>query len=114
VGQPNLVAHNLGVDPTRTSFKPLTSHIREPALLRGETDLLLGYEITPEHHAHLSIAGPYLVQQGTEYGIGLPPGDPVIRQRVTAVLQQAVNDGTWARLYAQYLGTSVPTPPTPR
>lgn len=50
----------------------------------------------------------------TEYGIGLPPGDPLLRQRVTAVLQHAIDDGTWARLYAEYLGTPVPTPPVLR
>jgi ABC-type amino acid transport substrate-binding protein len=110
----DLIAHHLGVDPARTSFKPLTPRIREPALLRGETDLLLDYEITPEHSTHLDIAGPYLVQQDTEYGIGLPPHDPVIHQRITAVLRQAINDGTWAHLYTQYLPTPVPTPPTPR
>jgi ABC-type amino acid transport substrate-binding protein len=47
----------------------------------------------------------------TEYGIGLPPGDPLLRDRVTAVLRHAIADGTWARLYAQYLGTPVPDPP---
>ncbi|MBV9139894.1 MAG: transporter substrate-binding domain-containing protein [Pseudonocardiales bacterium] len=50
----------------------------------------------------------------TEYGIGLPPGDPLLRQRVTAVLRHAIDDGTWARLYAEYLGTPVPTPPVLR
>jgi ABC-type amino acid transport substrate-binding protein len=47
----------------------------------------------------------------TEYGIGLPPGDSLFRDRITAVLRQAIADGTWARLYAQYLGTPVPNPP---
>lgn len=47
----------------------------------------------------------------TEYGIGLPPGDPLLRERVTAVLQHEIDDGTWARLYAEYLGTPVPSPP---
>jgi glutamate transport system substrate-binding protein len=50
----------------------------------------------------------------TEYGVGLPPGDPVLRDRIGAVLRHAINDGTWARLYAQYLGSPVPTPPTLR
>lgn len=47
----------------------------------------------------------------TEYGIGLPPGDPVLHDRITAVLRRAIEDGTWARLYAEYLGTPVPSPP---
>ncbi|MGH3836803.1 MAG: transporter substrate-binding domain-containing protein [Pseudonocardiaceae bacterium] len=50
----------------------------------------------------------------TEYGIGLAPGDQVLRERVTAVLRHAIDDGTWARLHAQYLGTPVPSPPLPR
>jgi ABC-type amino acid transport substrate-binding protein len=47
----------------------------------------------------------------TEYGIALPPGDELFRQRVTEVLRRAIEDGTWAKLYAQYLGTPVPAPP---
>jgi ABC-type amino acid transport substrate-binding protein len=50
----------------------------------------------------------------TEYGFGLPPGDPLLRERVTAVLRHAIDDGTWARLYAKYLGTPVPSPPVVR
>ncbi|MGH3914741.1 MAG: transporter substrate-binding domain-containing protein [Pseudonocardiaceae bacterium] len=47
----------------------------------------------------------------TEYGIAVAPEDEVLRQRVTAVLRTAIADGTWARLYAEYLGTPVPEPP---
>ncbi|HZA16947.1 MAG TPA: transporter substrate-binding domain-containing protein [Pseudonocardiaceae bacterium] len=50
----------------------------------------------------------------TEYGIGLPPGDHKLRERITAVLRRAIDDGTWARLYAEYLGTPVPSPPSLR
>ena len=50
----------------------------------------------------------------TEYGIGLPLGDHKLRERITAVLRRAIDDGTWARLYAEYLGTPVPSPPSPR
>ncbi len=49
-----------------------------------------------------------------EYGIGLASGDQVLRERVTAVLRHAIDDGTWARRYAEYLGTPVPSPPVPR
>jgi ABC-type amino acid transport substrate-binding protein len=66
------------------------------------------------HRAELGIAGPYLVRGTIEYGIGLPPDDPAIRERVTAVLRRAIDDGTWARLYAEYLGTPVPNPPVLR
>lgn len=50
----------------------------------------------------------------TEYGIGLPAGDHKLRERITAVLRHAIDDGTWARLYAEYLGTPVPNPPALR
>jgi glutamate transport system substrate-binding protein len=201
-----LIARDLGVDPARTSFKPVPSSSREAELSRAGVDLVLGgYEITPARSAEVGIAGPYLVRplrlavpatspvtslsslgQGevcapadspsaaaladrgiglqtraaltecagllgdrlgghveaiagnqdalsallsqepgtlrvvgeplgtTEYGIGLSPGDPLLRQRVTAVLRHAIDDGTWARLYAEYLGTPVPNPPVLR
>jgi ABC-type amino acid transport substrate-binding protein len=112
----DLIARNFRVDPARTSFKPLPATSRAAALSRGEADLVLGgYEITAVHGAELGIAGPYLVRRGIiEYGIGLPPDDPAIRERVTAVLRRAIDDGTWARLYAEYLGTPVPNPPVLR
>lgn len=198
----DLIAHELGVDPATTSFKPLAGTSREAALRRGEADLVLGgYEITPQRRAQVDIVGPYLVRPlrlavpansqiaglnslgdgevctladsptavalaargvplqtratlaacvnllggrvqaiagdqaavaamlaeapgtlrmvgeplgTTEYGIGLAPGDQVLRERVTTVLRRAIDDGTWARLHAQYLGTPVPNPPAPR
>jgi ABC-type amino acid transport substrate-binding protein len=198
-----LIARDLGVDPARTSFKPLAPGNREAALRRGEADLILGgYEITPERSAEPGIAGPYLVRSvqlvvpatsrvhglgslgrgkvcapagstaaatltvrgvplqtrstlpacadllsgtrvaaiagdqdavtaivaqrpemlrvigqplgTTDYGIGLPPDDPVLHQRITAVLRRAIADGTWAQLYVEYLGTPAPSPPAPR
>jgi len=197
-----LIAQDLGVDPARTSFKPLPAGVRQAALGRGEADLALGgYQITGAQSADRAAAGPYLVRamqvavpatskaagltslgrgqvctsEGsaaaaalvgrgltvqtratladcadllggqveaiagdqnavaavvshtpgalrvlseslgtTEYGVGLPPGDPVLHDRITAVLRRAIDDGSWARLYAQYLGSPVPNPPTPR
>ncbi|HEX2296936.1 MAG TPA: transporter substrate-binding domain-containing protein, partial [Pseudonocardiaceae bacterium] len=50
----------------------------------------------------------------TEYGIGLHPGDPVLRERVVAVLRRAIADGTWRRLYEQRIGSPAPAPPTIR
>jgi glutamate transport system substrate-binding protein len=197
-----LIARDLGADPTATDFKPLAGSSRTAALGRGEADLVLGgYELTSQRRTEVSIAGPYLVHPlrlavpvsspvsdldsldqaevcapadssaaaaltglgqrlqtqatlaactrllgdrikaiagdqaalttvltkapgtlrlvgeplgFTEYGIGLPPGDQVLRDRINAVLRNAINDGTWARSYAEYLGTPVPSPPVPR
>lgn len=50
----------------------------------------------------------------TQYGIGVPAGDEVLRERVTEVLQEIIGNGTWAELYAEYLGTPVPPAPRPR
>lgn len=198
----DLIAHDMGVEPTRTSFKPLPPGSREAALRRGEVDLVLGgFEISTVRSTDLSVAGPYLVRQlqlavpaaspvgtldsvgrgevcaptgspaaaalrklgvrlqtratlaacadllggpvvaiagdqieiaavrsqapgalkvvgaslGTiEYGIGLPPEDPVLKSRLTAVLRQAFDNGTWAQLYTEYLGAPAPGPPVLR
>jgi ABC-type amino acid transport substrate-binding protein len=109
----DLVARKLGVDPERTSFKPLPAGNREAALERGEVDLVAGgYEITDQRRAEVAFAGPYLIgPDSTRYGFGLPAGDDVLRDRVLAALRTAVDDGTWARLYAEHLGTPVPDPP---
>ncbi|MGH4024936.1 MAG: transporter substrate-binding domain-containing protein [Pseudonocardiaceae bacterium] len=50
----------------------------------------------------------------TEYGIGLQPGDTVLRDRVAAVLRRATADGTWRRLYEQNIGAPAPAPPAIR
>ena len=110
----DLVARELGVDPQRTSFKPLPAGSREAALERGEVDLVAGgYEITDQRQSEVTFAGPYLINPPgeTRYGFGLPVGDDVLRDRVQAVLREVVEDGTWARLYAEHLGTPVPDPP---
>jgi len=110
----DLVARELGVDPQRTSFKPLPAGSREAALERGEVDLVAGgYEITDQRQSEVTFAGPYLINPPgeTRYGFGLPVGDDVLRDRVQAVLREVVADGTWARLYAEHLGTPVPDPP---
>ncbi|MGH4012554.1 MAG: transporter substrate-binding domain-containing protein [Pseudonocardiaceae bacterium] len=198
-----LLARDLGADPTDTSFKPIPASSREAALHRGEADVVLGgYEITAQRRAEVGIAGPYLVSplrlavpsdspatgldslgdgevcaprdspaatelagklgerlttrgslgacanllgsgvdaiagdQGalnalltrtsdelrvvgaplgsTDYGIGLPPGDKVLRDRVNEALRTAIADGTWTRLYEKHLGAPAPTPPTIR
>ncbi len=74
--------------------------------LAGDKMLLSG--VLAEDTA-LRLAGPPLGE--TRYGIGLPPGDDVLARRVQGVLRRAVEDGTWARLYAEHLGEPVPAPP---
>ncbi len=113
-----LIAADLGVNPTRTVFKPIAGRSREAALVDGDVDLLLGYPSADAGRAQVGFAGPYLSSPQpsgrTDYGIGLRPGDEVLRARVSDVLRRAVADGSWARLYAEHLGTPVPHPPTVR
>lgn len=45
------------------------------------------------------------------FGIGLPPDDPTFRNRIQDVLRRIEADGTWTRLYDQYLGPPAPAPP---
>ncbi len=111
-----LIAADLGVDPTRTAFKPIAGRSREAALVDGDVDLVLGYPSAEARRAQVGFVGPYLNSpqplDRTDYGIALRPGDQVLRARVGDVLRRAVADGTWARLYAEHLGTPVPQPPT--
>lgn len=112
----DVIARDLGVDPARTSYKPLPAGGRLGALRRGEVDLTLGPQddSAVQDPDEVGVAGPYLIRGNTEYVIGLPPGDAVLRDRITASLRHAIDDGTWASLYRQYLGDSPPAPPAPR
>ncbi|MGH3942862.1 MAG: transporter substrate-binding domain-containing protein [Pseudonocardiaceae bacterium] len=47
----------------------------------------------------------------TEYGIAVQPDDNVLRDRVTAVLRKAIEDGTWTRLYTESFDKPAPEPP---
>lgn len=112
-----LIAHNLGVDPALTDFKEVPAgNLEIPGgglegmLNRKEVDLVLGgYEITPERHDLVEIAGPYL--KNPDYGFGLPPDDPVFRERINDVLRKAIENGDWARLYTENFHTTAPAPP---
>jgi ABC-type amino acid transport substrate-binding protein len=50
----------------------------------------------------------------TEYGIGVPPDDSVLYERVQAVLRKVIRNNTWKQRYETYLGAPAPTPPTIR
>ncbi|MPZ64925.1 MAG: transporter substrate-binding domain-containing protein [Pseudonocardiaceae bacterium] len=83
------------------------------ALLGNRVDALAGDEVllagVLADDPELQLSGAPLGE--TRYGIGLAPGDDVLARRVREVLRTAVEDGTWARLYAEHLGTPVPEPP---
>lgn len=83
------------------------------ALLGNRIDALAGDELllagVLAEDPRLRLAGPPLGE--TSYGIGLAAGDSVLAHRVRDVLRNAVEDGTWARLYVEHLGRPVPAPP---
>ena len=47
------------------------------------------------------------------YGIGVPLGDDAFRNFVNDVLEEAYEDGTWARLFEETAGTVLETPEPP-
>ncbi|HET9255408.1 MAG TPA: hypothetical protein VFO16_09430 [Pseudonocardiaceae bacterium] len=111
-----VIAHGLGANPVLTTFKPSPDASSGETLLgTGDADLMIGdYKITALQKLDVSVAGPYLVRSGIEYGIGLPARDPVFQERITEILRQAIKDGTWDRLYRQYFHDTPPAPPEPR
>lgn len=84
------------------------------ALLGNRVDAIAGDErklvgVLAEEPGALQLSGPPLGETG--YGVGMARGDEVLADRVRQVLRTAIEDGTWARLYAEHLGTPVPAPP---
>ncbi|PVZ14341.1 glutamate ABC transporter substrate-binding protein [Actinomycetospora cinnamomea] len=88
------------------------------ALRSGQVDavttdnaILAGYAAqTP---GELRVVGQVFSEE--PYGVGLPRDDVALRNKVNDILQTAIDDGTWQRLYDQTLGqsgTPAPTPPT--
>lgn len=88
---------------TRASLRQCTG------LLDGHVAALAGDELLLAADPTLRLVGAPLGE--TRYGVGLAPGDPVLAGRIDSVLRRAVQDGTWARLYAEHLGPPVPDPP---
>jgi glutamate transport system substrate-binding protein len=88
------------------------------ALRSGQVDavttdnaILAGYAAqTP---GELRVVGQVFSEE--PYGVGLPRDDVALRNKVNDIIQAAINDGTWQRLYDQTLGgsgTPAPAPPT--
>jgi glutamate transport system substrate-binding protein len=87
------------------------------ALRSGQVDavttdnaILAGYAAqTP---GELRVVGQVFSEE--PYGVGLPRDDVALRNKVNDILQTAIDDGTWQRLYDQTLGgsgTPAPAPP---
>jgi glutamate transport system substrate-binding protein len=79
------------------------------ALLKGDTDavttddaILAGYQQL--HPNELKIVGdPFSVEL---WGIGIAKGDPVLCQKINSILDEAMRDGTWAKIFDATLGRS--------
>ncbi|MGP4028006.1 transporter substrate-binding domain-containing protein [Actinomadura sp. 3N407] len=56
------IARNLGFPARKVSFSPVSSKMREEAILSGQVDLVVGsYSVTPERKTKVGFAGPYYV-----------------------------------------------------
>lgn len=89
------------------------------ALRGGQVDtvttdnaILAGYAAqTPDQ---LRVVGQPFVDAEEPYGVGMPRDDAALRAKANDLLQAAVADGTWQRLYDATLGRSgVPAAPPP-
>ena len=85
------------------------------ALLSGRVDavtaddvVLTGY--AAQHRGDVKVLGSPFTTEA--YGIGLPKSSPDV-DVINDVLQQMIDDGTWASDYEKALGTTAPLPPTP-
>jgi glutamate transport system substrate-binding protein len=78
-------------------------------LLAGQVDavttddaILKGY--AAQDPQHLKVVGKPFSQE--PYGVGLPHGDDALRIKMNDILEAAVQDGTWQRIYRATLGVS--------
>jgi glutamate transport system substrate-binding protein len=78
-------------------------------LLAGQVDavttddaILKGY--AAQDPQHVKVVGVPFSQE--PYGVGLPLADNALRAKVNDILEAAVADGTWKRIYAGTLGAS--------
>jgi glutamate transport system substrate-binding protein len=70
--------------------------------------ILKGY--AAQDPQRLKVVGPTFSSE--PYGVGVPRDDVAFRNKVNDILQQAITDGTWQRIYDQTLGKSG-SPATP-
>lgn len=97
---------------------PAPTHSQCLALFQqGQVDAITGDDTIL---AGFAAQDPYAVVVGEAisdepYGIGIPAGNTDMVQFVNAVLEQMIDDGTWAELYDRWLGVlgPAPEPPTP-
>ncbi|MFM8303265.1 MAG: glutamate ABC transporter substrate-binding protein [Actinomycetota bacterium] len=71
--------------------------------------ILLGF-VARAPDAYRVVGPPFTTEY---YGIGLPPGDPVLEQRVNAALARSFRDGSWTRAWKRTIGVTGAAPPRP-
>jgi polar amino acid transport system substrate-binding protein len=64
-----------------------------------------------EQDPHTKLVGPSISEE--PYGIGIPKDDQDLVRFVNGTLDRIRADGTWSRLYTQWLGALGPTPAPP-
>jgi glutamate transport system substrate-binding protein len=77
--------------------------------------ILAGYVAETEGRLRL-VQDTYGFAPLADYGIGLAHDDAALRAQINTILQQAIDSGEWARVYAEHLGVSgrAGTPPVLR
>ncbi|MEV4241415.1 MULTISPECIES: glutamate ABC transporter substrate-binding protein [unclassified Nocardia] len=67
--------------------------------------------LATQDSSYTELVGPSISVE--PYGIGIPKGNDDLVRFVNGTLERIRNDGTWARLYQQYLIALGPVPPAP-
>ncbi|SDP53511.1 hypothetical protein SAMN04487905_10579 [Actinopolyspora xinjiangensis] len=94
----SILAAGLDLDPeSGVAFRLLPSSLRTGALDRGGVDVLLGgFRTTAEG---VTVVAPYVVtgpaERPVERRVGIAEGDEKFRDRLRAILADAVDDGRW-------------------
>ncbi len=86
------------------------------SLLRGESDLLLGYLNTPYLLRQWGIEGveiSYITEERAEVMFGINPRYPLLHSILNKALRQIFNDGELTELRAKWLQVSQSTDPSP-
>ncbi|KMS91384.1 glutamate ABC transporter substrate-binding protein [Prauserella rugosa] len=85
-------------------YSQCVSQIKQGQVDAMTTDdaILLGY--AAEDPDNLKVVGETFSEE--PYGIGLPKDDKALRDKVNDILQEAMDDGTWQKIYDATLGKS--------
>ncbi|PJJ61316.1 glutamate ABC transporter substrate-binding protein [Compostimonas suwonensis] len=87
--------------------------LRNGQVVAVTTDNVILSGFVDQNEGEFKLAGDGETFTEEPYGIGLELGDTEFRGFVNDVLQEAFDDGTWARLFDETAGEVLPTPDPP-